>query len=67
MALQITYGEGGYCDNCDNTHDHPLHNIIEQTEIEDSQSTDKQQARESAYRKLQALGLTDDEIKALLG
>lgn len=33
--IVITYGLGGYCQNCDETHDHPLHNIIEKIEIPD--------------------------------
>ena len=31
----IVYGFGGYCENCDKTHDHPLHNIVEEKEIPD--------------------------------
>lgn len=37
MALNITYGLGGYCENCDSSHDHPLHNIIESIEVPDSE------------------------------
>lgn len=25
----VVYGLGGYCENCDETHTHPLHNIVE--------------------------------------
>jgi len=67
MALQITYGEGGFCETCDDTHPHPLNNIIDQEEVADPQPTEKEQARQSAITKLQALGLTDEEIKALVG
>jgi hypothetical protein len=67
MALHITYGVGGYCENCDDTHEHPLHNIIEQTEVDDPQPDERQQLRQSAKLKLTALGLSDDEIQALLG
>jgi hypothetical protein len=35
MSKIITYGIGGYCENCDETHDHPLHNIVEEIEIPD--------------------------------
>lgn len=28
----VVFGLGGACENCDETHDHPLHNIIEVTE-----------------------------------
>lgn len=26
---EVVFGEGGYCENCDPTHDHPLNNIVE--------------------------------------
>ena len=29
----VIYGLGGYCENCDPTHDHPLHNLISIEEI----------------------------------
>jgi hypothetical protein len=35
MALNTVYGIGGYCVECDPSHDHPLHNIIEQVEEAD--------------------------------
>lgn len=25
----VTFGLGGYCADCDESHDHPLHNIVE--------------------------------------
>lgn len=31
----IIYGIGGWCENCDESHDHPLNNIIEIQEIEE--------------------------------
>lgn len=37
MTTWTIYGEGGYCENCDQSHDHPLHNILSETEIPDSQ------------------------------
>jgi hypothetical protein len=67
MGLNITYGEGGFCENCDESHDHLLHNIISQKEISDEQDNARQNARQSAMDKLRALGLTDGEIQALLG
>jgi hypothetical protein len=36
----ITFGFGGYCENCDETHNHPLHNIVEVTEIEDEEGSE---------------------------
>lgn len=35
MATWTIYGFGGFCENCDPTHDHPLNNIISETEIPD--------------------------------
>jgi hypothetical protein len=31
----VTFGLGGYCENCDETHDHPVHNIVEIIELDD--------------------------------
>jgi hypothetical protein len=63
MALNTVYGIGGYCADCDPSHDHPLHNIIEQVEVPDPEPTDL----DTALEKLQALGLSEAEINALLG
>lgn len=35
MGFIVTYGEGGYCENCDSSHDHPLNNLVEVLEIPD--------------------------------
>jgi hypothetical protein len=35
MAINTTYGLGGYCGDCTPDHDHPLNNIIEETEVPD--------------------------------
>lgn len=35
MRKEIVFGVGGYCENCNETHDHPLHNIVEVVEIQD--------------------------------
>jgi hypothetical protein len=32
MEIETVYGIGGYCENCDNSHDHPLNNIIKTIE-----------------------------------
>lgn len=29
MTRIVTYGLGGYCEDCNESHDHPLHNIVE--------------------------------------
>lgn len=29
MTRIVTYGLGGYCEDCDESHDHPPHNIVE--------------------------------------
>lgn len=33
----ITYGLGGYCADCDASHEHPLNNIISIEEIEEQE------------------------------
>ena len=33
METWTIYGDGGYCADCDSSHDHPLHNIISETTI----------------------------------
>jgi len=39
MGWNITYGIGGYCEDCNPSHPHPLHNIIEQVETPDEPGT----------------------------
>jgi len=57
----VTYGEGGYDPS------KPNNNIIEQYEVPDPEPTPEEVAKQSAIAKLSALGLTEDEVKALLG
>ena len=57
----VIYGEGGYDPS------KPNNNIIEQYEVPDPEPTPEELARQSAMAKLSALGLTEDEVKALLG
>jgi hypothetical protein len=35
MAINTIYGLGGFCADCSADHDHPLNNIIEETEVPD--------------------------------
>jgi len=58
MAKHTVYGLGGFCSDCSNEHDHPLHNIIEEFDIPESEPTPEE--------KLAKLGLTIEDIKALL-
>jgi len=37
MSQIITFGIGGYCEKCDQSHDHPMHNIISIEEIPNEQ------------------------------
>jgi hypothetical protein len=67
MSKIIIYNIGGFCSDCSPTHDHPLNNIVEQYEVEDSEPTPEEVAKASALVKLSALGLTEEEVKALLG
>lgn len=32
--LNVTYGVGGFCEDCNDKHKHPLNNIIEVIEVE---------------------------------
>jgi hypothetical protein len=60
--MQVTiYGLGGYDPS------QPNNNIIEQYEVADPEPTTEELARQSALAKLTALGLTADEIAALIG
>jgi len=59
--MQITiYGEGGH------DPEKPNNNIVDQYEIADPEPSAAELARRSAMTKLKVLGLTDDEIQALL-
>ena len=58
MSKLITYGLGGY----DPTK--PNNNIVEITEVPD-EPVDP--AKESAMAKLRLMGLTDEEIQAVIG
>jgi hypothetical protein len=66
MSTIIVYGIGGFCEDCDSTHDHPLNNVVEHYEIEDPEPTQEELNRQSAFAKLEALGLTHDEINAII-
>lgn len=55
------WGEGGFDPA------KPNNNIIEQYEIPDPEPTKTDLDRQSALDKLSKLGLTEDEIKALIG
>lgn len=61
MALNQIFGIGGYCENCDPSHEHPLHNIIEEVEVPEPEQT----ALEAAVEKLMLLGLTQEEAYAI--
>jgi hypothetical protein len=57
---QITYGLGGYDSS------KPNNNIIEITELPDETAT-IDPVKEAAMLKLSNLGLTDEEIRAVMG
>lgn len=63
----VTYGIGGWCENCDpEAHGHPLNNIIFMGEEPDPEPTPEELARQSAIDKLKKLGLSEEEIESLL-
>lgn len=67
MTKVIIYGEGGFCNYCDITHNHPLNNVVEEYEMNDPEPTQEELNRQSALDKLKALGLTEEEVLAILG
>jgi hypothetical protein len=38
MANLIVYGLGGYCAECNDSHNHPLNNIVQIVELPDDSS-----------------------------
>lgn len=60
MAINTTYGVGGYCQDCSPNHPHPFNNIVGQEEVPDIYAS-----KQSAVDKLKKLGLTEDEIRGL--
>ena len=59
--MKVTiWGEGGF----DPTK--PNNNMLEQYELPDPEPTPQEIARKSALEKLAALGLTEEEVNALL-
>ena len=60
MAKVTIWGDGGF------DPEKPNNNIIDQYEIPDPEPSPQEIARQSAMDKLRKLGLTDDEIQALL-
>lgn len=57
----ITYGLGGYCEDCDQSHDHPLHNIVEEVEVPDAVADT---VNNTPITALPIEGTTVDEVKA---
>jgi hypothetical protein len=63
MGYIVTYGIGGYCEDCSAEHDHPLHNIVEEVFVEEQE----QDIQDRKAEILQKLGLTEEEVQILLG
>jgi hypothetical protein len=57
----ISYGIGGHDESL------PNNNIISIEEIPDPEPTEQDIARAAAIAKLEALGLTESDLKAILG
>ena len=64
--IRTLYGDGGFCEFCDSSHDHPLYNIIEQEVLPEPEETPESLNRKSALAKLAKLGLNEEEVSALL-
>jgi len=65
MGINITYGLGGYCEDCDPSHNHPLHNIISMHEEEDIEEAVDIQALAQTLAQLPPETL--DALKQALG
>lgn len=61
MTQIIVYGEGGYNPNL------PNNNIVEEIEVPDPPVDEQELLRQSALEKLTALGLTEEEARAIAG
>ena len=61
MLIRV-YGLGVYCDPCDASHDHPLHNLVEQLEVDEVPETPPPALEPISL--LPVGGETIDEVKA---
>lgn len=61
MAVVTVYGDGGF------DTEKPNNNIVDQYHIPDPPIDKQEVLRQSALAKLTALGLTEDEAKAIAG
>jgi hypothetical protein len=66
MSKEIVYGLGGFCVNCNKSHDHPLNNIIEENEIEYFIDNELEDKKAAVIEKLKSLGLTEEEIQLII-
>lgn len=66
MSKEIVYGIGGFCDNCNDSHSHPLNNIIEENEIEDYINNELENKKIAIFEKLKKMGLTEEEINLII-
>jgi len=41
MSKEVVYGLSGFCENCDETHNHPLHNIVEVIDTQDVETPEE--------------------------
>lgn len=66
MAQIVTFGLGGWCEHCDESHDHPLNNIIEIREVEEPE-TPVSDVQAIAEALVQLPPETLDALKQALG
>jgi hypothetical protein len=66
MSKEIVYGIGGFCANCDDSHNHPLNNIVEENEIQDYINDELENKKTAVVEKLKNLGLTEEEISLII-
>lgn len=60
MGQIVTYGIGGYCAECSESHDHPLHNIVSVEEVPDPEPDPR-------IAILVSLGMTEEQARIILG
>lgn len=59
MSQVITYGVGGHCEDCNESHDHPLHNIVSVEEVPDPEPDPR-------IAILVGLGMTEEQAITIL-
>ena len=65
MGQMVIYGLGGYCAECDSSHDHPLNNIISVEELSDTGIIEVEEISEPSEIEVVAQALSQLSPEAL--